>query len=316
MALNTIERDSIEAFRAGSGTPARGAGSDDESAWIRFGLGAMLEAGRLVRGIRLEPLRGSTEFKDDATPVTHQEREIEGLLCNALSAFDPEARLLGEESGGATSPHGISVAIDPVDGTWSLLNRASTCATTLAVYRDGSPFVGMVMNPATGEIGYAATGRATRLVQLDLFGENDRAVALPLERVSPGAVLVNVHASRRAGPLVNTLLSAWSEQRLHLVRMEGGSPAAAMLEAAKGAFVYVNLWSRRPAEPFDLAAGVLLVRGAGGEVVDARGDPIDMVAHAGPFAAGVDAAALDLVGDVIRTASASGSGQAAGETDD
>ncbi|MHC4776508.1 MAG: inositol monophosphatase family protein [Planctomycetota bacterium] len=306
MALNTIERESIEAFRAGSGTPAPGAGPDDEAAWIRFGLGVMLEAGRLVRGMRLEPLRACTEFKDDATPVTRQEHEIEAFFRDALSAFHPDAQLVGEEGGGVLPKRGISVAIDPIDGTWSLLNRASTCATSLAAYRDGSPFLGVVTNPATGEIGYAAPGRATRLVQLDLFGENDRAVDLPLERVSPGAVLVNVHASRRAGPLVNSLLSAWSEQRLHLVRMESGSPAAALLEAAKGTFVYVNPWSRRPAEPFDLAAAVLLVRGAGGEVIDAQGDPIDMVAHAGLFAAGVDAAALGTVRDVIRTVPAVG----------
>jgi myo-inositol-1(or 4)-monophosphatase len=288
MALNTIERESIEAFRSGSGALPSGAGSDDEPAWIRFGLGAMLEAGRLVRGIRLEPLRGSTEFKDDATPVTRHEHEIEALFHNALSAFDPEARLVGEESGGATLQRGISVAIDPVDGTWSLLNRAPTCATTMAVYRDGSPFVGFVMNPATGEIGYAAAGRAARLIQLDLFCENDRAVDLPLDRVSPDAVLVNVHPSRQAGPLLDALIAAWSDKRLHMVRMEGGSPAAAMLEAAKGSFVYVNLWSRHPAAPFDLAAAVLLVRGAGGEVIDASGSPIDLVAHAGLFAAGVD----------------------------
>jgi hypothetical protein len=124
MALNTIERESIEVFRSGSGALPSGAGPDDEAAWTRFGLGAMLETGRLVRGIRLGPLRDSTEFKDDATPVTRHEHEIEALFRNALSAFDPEARLVGEESGGTTSQHGISVAIDPVDGTWSLLNRA------------------------------------------------------------------------------------------------------------------------------------------------------------------------------------------------
>ncbi|MHC4710600.1 MAG: inositol monophosphatase family protein [Planctomycetota bacterium] len=302
MALNTIERESIEAFRSGSGALPSGAGPDSEPAWIRFGLGVMLEAGRRVRGMRLESLRACTEFKDDATPVTRQEHEIEAFFRDALSAFDPEARLVGEESGGAISQRGISVAIDPVDGTWSLLNRASTCATSLAVYRDGSPSLGMVMNPATGEIGYAAPGRAARLVQLDLFGEDDQAVDLPLDRVSPDAVLVNVHPSRHAGPLLDALIAAWSEQRVHMVRMEGGSPAAALLDAAKGSFVYVNLWSRRPAEPFDLAAAVLLVRGAGGEVIDAHGDPIDLAAHGGLFAAGVDAAALGLVRDVIQSA--------------
>jgi fructose-1,6-bisphosphatase/inositol monophosphatase family enzyme len=161
MALNTIERESIEAFRSGSGALPSGAGPDSEPAWIRFGLGVMLEAGRRVRGMRLESLRACTEFKDDATPVTRQEHEIEAFFRDALSAFDPEARLVGEESGGAISQRGISVAIDPVDGTWSLLNRASTCATSLAVYRDGSPSLGMVMNPA-GPRGTPGSARPVR----------------------------------------------------------------------------------------------------------------------------------------------------------
>ena len=41
-------------------------------------------------------------------------------------------------------------------------------------------------------------------------------------------------------------------------------------------------------EPFDLAAGVMLVRNAGGRVVDESGQDIDAASHAGPFVGGVD----------------------------
>ena len=84
--------------------------------------------------------------------------------------------------------------------------------------------------------------------------------------------------------------------------MEGGAPAAALLDAAKGSVVYVSLWSKGPAEPFDLAGGVLLVRGAVGDVLDADGKPIDPVAHAGPFIAGVHGDALQTVSELVRPA--------------
>ena len=61
-----------------------------------------------------------------------------------------------------------------------------------------------------------------------------------------------------------------------------------MLEAAKGSFVYVNLWSRRAAQAYDLAAGIMLVRGAGGDVTDLARTPIETTDHRGPFVAGID----------------------------
>ena len=56
----------------------------------------------------------------------------------------------------------------------------------------------------------------------------------------------------------------------------------------QGKLVYVNLWSRRAAQAYDLAAGIMLVRGAGGDVTDLAGTPIETTDHRGPFVAGID----------------------------
>ena len=64
----------------------------------------------------------------------------------------------------------------------------------------------------------------------------------------------------------------------------------------------MNAWGKRPAEPFDLAAGVLLVRGAGGEVTDLDGNPIDEAVHAGPWIAGLEAGQRARVAHVVRAA--------------
>ena len=90
---------------------------------------------------------------------------------------------------------------------------------------------------------------------------------------------------------MQALYDGWASDRVSMVRSPGGSPAWAMLEAARGRFVYVNMWSQEPAEPFDLAAGALIVRGAGGEVTDLGGQPIDAVTHRGPYVAAVDSRA-------------------------
>ena len=87
-----------------------------------------------------------------------------------------------------------------------------------------------------------------------------------------------------------------------MMKLTGGSPSWSLLEAAKGRFVYVNLWASKPSDPFDLAAGVLLVRGAGGEVSDLDGNPIDPAAHSGPFVAAIDEAERNNVTDLVRQA--------------
>ncbi len=108
------------------------------------------------------------------------------------------------------------------------------------------------------------------------------------------------HPNRSATPLVGALYDAWRAGEIRMVRSPGGSPSWALLEAATGRFVYTNLWSKSRAEPYDLAAGVLLVRKAGGEVVNLEGEPIDAVGHQGPFVAAVDAANRQVVVDIAR----------------
>jgi fructose-1,6-bisphosphatase/inositol monophosphatase family enzyme len=158
----------------------------------------------------------------------------------------------------------------------------------------------MIQNPVTGEVAYAGEGNGARLIQLSLFGEPDRARDLPCERVRAESVLVNLQPQRDAADAAAALFAAWGRGTVHMLKLTGGSPSWSLLEAAKGSFVYVNLWTTRPADPFDLAAGVLLVREAGGDVTDLDGIPIDAATHSGPFIAATDAKSRDELASIIK----------------
>ena len=285
--LTTIEKEAIQAFRHNE-ADTRPADQDDRGSWLRFGIRFLLDTGRIVRALRFGSLTDTVEFKSDRSPSLPSEREIEKNLQQRLRQFAPEAKLVGEETGGAPDPDGVFVAIDPVDGTWSLLNRCETHATSLAFFDNGRVFLGMVLNSVTGEVAYALEANPSRLIQLSLFGEHDDAFELPLSQPSSATPLVNVHPGRKTGRLVGRLFDAWSRDEICMVKASGGSPSWALLEAAKGAFTYVNTWAGKPAAPFDLAAGISLVRNAGGDVVDLDERPIDFSGHQGPFIAGVD----------------------------
>ncbi|MEM1180787.1 MAG: hypothetical protein AAGM22_20750 [Acidobacteriota bacterium] len=158
-----------------------------------------------------------------------------------------------------------------------------------------------MLQPATGELTYTTPEGTTRLLQFPAFGEGARAFDLPLESVIGHGVLVDLHPSRRGHDLISGLHGAWGKSRIHMLRAVGGSPTLALAEAARGRFIYVNSWSGHAASPYDLAAGALLIHGAGGRVINTRGHDIDPLRHQGPLIAGVDPDALERVRSVIES---------------
>ncbi|MCY2959756.1 MAG: hypothetical protein NTY35_06285 [Planctomycetota bacterium] len=297
--LDATERAALEAFERGLAV-ARWDGRD-QADWVDFGLRCLLEAGRVLRANSLG-FHGRVHVKEDGSPATRLEREVERGVRERLAAFAPDAAFLGEESGGERPGAGFAVAVDPVDGTHAFLSETATWACVISVLLDGQPFAGFVANPATGEIAYALRGGRARLVRLPVFGEPASAHTLPTRAQADGPLLVCLHPHRGTDALRAALHAAWQRDELRLVRSPGGSPTWGLAEAARGHHVYLNAWSREPAQPFDLVAGTLLVRSAGGEVVDADGAPIDATCHAGPWIAGVHAAQRARVAALVRGA--------------
>jgi fructose-1,6-bisphosphatase/inositol monophosphatase family enzyme len=302
VSLDDRERRVVADFRHGRPVVPLALSNDGDEPWLTFAIAAALRAAATVRGGELGLGGGDVDVdvKIDGSPVTRIEHEVEVGIGNALAEFAPEAVLVGEETGGTLPDRGDALAVDPVDGTWAYVGGTGTYSTTLAVVRDGAASVGVVAAPAAGRVVYATPTRA-RLLQLSTFGEPDGACDLPLqERCDP--ILVNLHPGRTTGDASAALQNAWSADEIRMLRSPGGSPSLALAEAAAGRFVYVNLWSKRPAAPFDLVAGALIVRAAGGEVVDLDGRPVDAMTHLGPFVAAIDPVARDRIAALVARA--------------
>lgn len=298
MMLTPVENKALSAFKTGGGAIYSKADPSTPNGWLCFGIYLLLKAGAMIRNVRLEPMASQVSFKPDKTPVTRADVEVEAFFREAFNRFSPDTKVVGEENGGILSPEGPSVAVDPIDGTWAFVNRLETCATSLLLLRDSVPYMGMVLNPVSGELAYGGDNIRTRLLQMPVFGEPERGYNLPLDRVSTGRLLVNVHPQANGGRFFARLYAAWKKREIRMVRSAGGSPAYALLDAAKGTFSYTNLWAKKPAEPFDLAAGILLVRSAGGSVIDLHGRPVNFFDHQGPFFAGTDPEAVETLREI------------------
>jgi myo-inositol-1(or 4)-monophosphatase len=288
MNLNHTEKKALTAFYGKGSSIYLIADPDSRDGWLCFGLFLLLSAGTMVRKMRLGSMGEQVSFKQDGSPVTTTDKTIELFFRESFKRFCPAAGMLGEETGGSFTETGYSVAVDPIDGTWGFINRTETCATSLLILKDKIPVLGMVLNPVSGEICYGGDSFNTRLLQLSLFKEGEQGHDLPLDKVLKGDMLVNLHPQRHAGSLLDTFYTQWEKGDIRMVRSPGGSPAYALLEAAKGTFGYVNLWGKKKSSPYDLAAGILLVRNAGGDVIDFDGNPVRLLDHEGPFIAGID----------------------------
>jgi fructose-1,6-bisphosphatase/inositol monophosphatase family enzyme len=297
--LNRIEQQALSGFEGGVALQATGDLVEDATL---FALRACLEAGRLIRPARLIISAQKAHRKDDGSPATALELEVEEVCRELLVGALPGARLIGEETGGDWSDTGVVATIDPIDGTWAFLSGTETFSTALAVFSDGKALVAAIASPVTGEIGYAAAGGSARLIQLGSFGVPDAATELPLTAPEPNKTLVNLHPSRAGAPIADALYKLWNTGSVQMLRSPGGSPSWALLEAARGSFTYVNLWSSRPAEPWDLAAGSLIMARAGGAIVDVVNQPIDALTHSGPFIASVSEACRSMVAAQVREA--------------
>jgi fructose-1,6-bisphosphatase/inositol monophosphatase family enzyme len=298
--LTDIEKRCLLRHRSGKVAPLRGAEADAN--WLEFCLHLILDAGTMIWRHASNLSTRELTLKEDGSPVTEVESGIEMLARERLHVFNSKAFLVGEETGGAFTSSGLEVAIDPIDGTWGLLSAAGTYATTLAAFRDGEPFLGMVSNPSVGEIGYWTQGSGSRLIRLFGFEEADRANTLPLTQATDGPLLVNIHPGRKSGSIVEHLYSSWAAGEVQMVRSTGGSPAWSLLEAAKGHYTYVNAWASRPTEAYDLAAAASILRGAGGDITDLEGAPIDALRQAGPFVASTDSKTRDKVTAIVKLA--------------
>lgn len=193
--------------------------------------------------------------------VTVADTEAEALITRLLAADWPEARVLGEE--GVAKDAGLralmatadpAVIVDPVDGTWNFAHGLAVFGVLLAVARAGRPAWGMLYDPLCDDWIEAAEGAPTRMVTPEASRPVRTAAA------KPGAAL--------AGYVPLGLFEAAGKRDLALAGLAHARVTSLRCSCheyrmlAQGHVDYV-LTGPTP-HPWDHAAGVLAVAGAGG----------------------------------------------------
>ena len=125
---------------------------NNQSERLRFALTAVQAAGLIARDLFQSRLKVS--YKEDDSPVTEADRQVEASLRRAIADRFPGEKVLGEEEG--ETGHGDSQwVIDPIDGTKSYIAGVPLFATLLSYEEDGVPMLGVCALPALGDVLYA-----------------------------------------------------------------------------------------------------------------------------------------------------------------
>jgi myo-inositol-1(or 4)-monophosphatase len=231
-------------------------------------------AGALVAEAHARPGSLTAEIKSPGDYVTEVDRAAERAAIRVLREGAPDIAILAEESGGTR--HERMWVIDPLDGTTNFVRGFPVVGVSVALMEEGRPVVGAVIAPLIGAAWSAALGQGA----VDAGGRR-----LSVSTHPGSGVVATGFPFRRKDRLPRYLpVMSAALQRFEDLRRAG---AASLDLAYVGAGVFdgffelgLGLW--------DIAAGALLVREAGGVVTDWAGDP-DAVFVSGDILAGTPA---------------------------
>jgi myo-inositol-1(or 4)-monophosphatase len=235
---------------------------------------AALKAARgLIRDFgEVEQLQVSIKGAGDfvSTADLKAERTLKGELRRARPGY----ALLFEESGaepGADPRH--RWIVDPLDGTTNFLHGIPHFSISIALERDGEIVAGLIYEPIRDEMYWAEKGLGAYV--------NDRRLRVSARRHLADAVIgTGIPVGERAdGPAYLDTLAAVVRATSGVRRM--GSAALDLAYVAAGR--YDGFW-QFGLSPWDIAAGMLLVREAGGYISDLAGGH-DMMASGDVLAA-------------------------------
>jgi len=218
------------------------------------------EAGALL--MRHFTRRTTFEYKGEVDLVTEADRGSEKLITERLRARWPEHDLVGEE--GARSETGADYRwyVDPLDGTTNFAHGYPVfCVAIALVRKDGQLEVGVLYDPTRDELFSAERGQGATL--------NGKPMRVSAMRRLAESLLATGFPSQKRHANPNIHFYQQITLRSHGVR-RAGSAALDLANVACGR--YDGFWEFN-LNPWDTAAGALLVQEAGGRVTRFDGSP-------------------------------------------
>lgn len=228
-------------------------------------LSVAVEAARAGAAIIKEQFgsRPDTEYKGQFDPVTTVDRAAENAILSVLARHRPNDPVMAEEAGGTllTGRHWI---VDPLDGTVNFIHSIPQVAVSVACYDGETGLAGVVHDAIRDEVFTAAAGQGAHC--------NGEPISVAPTATIKRAIVAtgfpydhDLHADALSVVVREVLRQVNGVRRF-------GSAALDLAWVAAGRF---DAYWEFGIAPWDIAAGMLLVREAGGCVTDPSGGDAD-----------------------------------------
>ena len=193
--------------------------------------------------------------------VTQYDKKIQEELKSNLLKLLPEASFIGEENdyGKIVNP-GYTFIVDPIDGTTNFSRGLSLSAISVALLKDAEPYIGVCYNPYIDEMFIAQKGQGAYL--------NGKAIKVSNKKLHEGIVLTGnapYYADMREKSLITL-------KNFAMIALDFRRFGSAVIELCNIACGRAELYFELKLQPWDFAAGMLIVEEAGGKVSQMNGE--------------------------------------------
>ena len=193
--------------------------------------------------------------------VTEFDKRSEEIIISAIQREFPDHAILAEESGRNEITSEYQWVIDPLDGTTNFAHGIPIFSVTIGLFRNNSPILGITYDPLRNEMFSAESGHGATL--------NDHPIHVSSQTNLDQAIIsTGFPYDLRTNPRNNFAQFIQFQLRTQAVR----HLASAALDCAWTAMGRLDGYWEFGVKPWDIGAGALLVREAGGRVTSVDGD--------------------------------------------
>lgn len=239
----------------------------------------ILQAGKIIREKINDPLVVSTK-SNPKDLVTEMDREVEFFFASKIKRFYPHHLLLGEEGYGHSELNKTDTIwiIDPIDGTMNFVNQKQDFAISIGIYHQGIGEIGYIYDVMSNTLYSALRGNGA-------YKNNAKLPKLKNESLSVDESIV---AFSHRWLMKNNFVNEKSMQQL-VKEVRGvrsyGSAALGFARVAEGSLdAYITM----RIEPWDIAAGKIIVNEVGGITTDVQGKELKLLERSSVISAHPD----------------------------
>jgi myo-inositol-1(or 4)-monophosphatase len=222
---------------------------------------AVKEAGAIVKRYYGKV---DASYKADKSLTTKADVESEETIRNLLQKRFPNYPILGEETGRTGEESDYLWIVDPLDGTTNYSFQNPFFDISLALTYKHNPIIGVVLYPSQNELFYAEKGKGAHL--------NEAVISVSKANHVEDSIITFCHG--RDQESVKRVIKAFS--RLKVINNKVRQLGAAALELCYVACGRTDVFLMVGINAWDVAAGAIILKEAGGNVTDFNGRNFDM----------------------------------------